>query len=477
MPTEKQNALILPENVQISITDRGIEIVNDGDIIIRAKFPNASIRSLNGDVHIFSSGEKQTFANIEAPKGLVKILGEDFEIAEIRAKEVFADVRFLQTKSIRLDGEITFNRGKLQVNAISAYSLHFSGTDFNGQHVGVQEDAHFSGDNAQVQVVTGTHVDFQLRGLVKVGKLTAHAEAYLSAKQVDIDYLSAKNLRVTPQTQGVIVCLDGTAPSEPNSIVGMLSPITFLEKIPALTGLIREFQSSPQEEKLLSSANVVGNISIASINGDNPNVIEVKSSVSEMKSNVTEIKTSEAAVEIQEQAKSAMLEKPPEFYRTSAEIPIPYKELAAKQNIKQVLENKVVETEEDKTIGIATPAFEPDLSPSGPIFEPDLASSTPLFELPSITSLIEPVFEPNKDEPLTFDPETNSETNSETKQGVDEQVKQKTKEEDTNLIFDNNLPPLELPPLEEDPITGNTGPLNLTNSGPIDLGLDIDKSK
>lgn len=227
MPTEKQNVLNLPELTQISMTERGIEIVNDGDIIVRAKFPNASIRSLNGDIHIFANSEKQTLANIEAPNGLIKIVGEDFEIMEVRAKEVFCDVRSLQTKLIRSDGEVTFNRGRLQANAISAHSLHFSGTEFIGQHVGVQEDAHFSGDSVNIQVVTGTHVDFQLRATLKVGKLTAHTETYLAAKSVDIDYLSAKHLRVTPQTQGVIVCLDGPAPSEPNSIVGMLSPATF----------------------------------------------------------------------------------------------------------------------------------------------------------------------------------------------------------------------------------------------------------
>lgn len=463
MSTEKQNALILPEFVQISVTERGIEIVNDGDIIVRAKFPNAVIRSLSGDVHVFSSGEKHMFANIEAPKGLVKLFGDDFEVTEIRAKEVFADVRSLQTKVLRSEGEITFNRGRLQANAISAHSLHFSGTEFSGQHVGVQEDAHFSGESAQIQVVTGTHVDFQLRGVARVGKLTAHAEAYLAAKQVDIDYLSAKSLRVTPQTQGVIVCLDGPAPSEPNSIVGMLSPATFLEKIPALTGLIRELQSSQTSEKLLISVNDASNATDIKAN-----VIDIKPNTSEVKFNITEIKTSKAAEEIKEQDKSAMLEKPPEFYLTSAEIPIPYKELAAKQQAikatatskgEKVEKTNKEENERGKATvtNIAELTFEPDLSPSGPIFEPDLAPSTPLFELPSITGLIEPVFEPSNVENKTLTPS------------------QELMQKDESLTFEAILPPLELPLIDEDPITGSTGPLNLTNSGPIDLGLDSGK--
>jgi hypothetical protein len=461
MSTEKQNALVLPEFVQISFNERGIEIVNEGDIIVRAKFPNATIRSLSGDVYIFSSNEKQVLACVEAPKGLVKIVGDDFEIIEIRAKEVFADAKSLQTKTVRSDGEITFNRGRLQANAISAHSLHFSGTDFSGQHVGTQEDAHFSGDNVQIQVVTGTHVDFQLRGTAKVGKLTAHSEAYLAAKQVDIDYLSAKNLRVTPQTQGVIVCLDGPAPSEPNSIVGMLSPMTFLEKIPALTGLIRELQSSKSQDKLLHSSTEASELKFS--------ILEEKSSinnVSEAKANLSEIeiKTSEAVAEIREQDKSAMLEKPPEFYRTSAEIPIPYKELAAKQQLLKTPVNRGEIKEEDTVTATNIPAFEPDLSPSGPIFEPDLAPSKPLFELPSLTSFVEPVFDPNDSKGFSPKQEMGQE-------------KQETKQGEIPNIFEAPLLPLEFPPAEEDPITGNTGPFSITNSGPIDLGLGSEKNK
>lgn len=423
----KENVLVLPAMAQFSLTERGIEIVNDGDIILHAKFAGAVIRSLNGDVHIFSTeGEKQNLTSVEALNGKVKIVGEDFDIMEIRAKEIFADIKSLSSKVIRVDEEITINRGRVQANAVSANTLNFSGAEFNGQHIGIKETASFSCESMQVQVVTGSKLDFQLRNTLKIGKLTAHTEVFLSAKSIDIDYLSTKNLKVDPKTQGVIICLDGPAPTEPNSLVGLLSPAIFLEKIPSLTGLIRELQPTALEEKLLGSA------------------VEDKKQFS-----INDVEVIEGKNNTENIQKSAFLERPPEFYRTSAEIPIPYRELAARQKIIETAKNGVEILEE-------TPTFEPDLSPSGPIFEPDLAPSTPLFEPPG---LIEPIFEPNKVEDKI--------TENESKQ-VSFGIKNVT-------ILSGDLSPLELPPLvaeTDDPINSDTNPLNLTTDGIIDLGLD-----
>lgn len=422
----KENVLVLPAMAQFSLTERGMEIVNEGDIILHAKFAGGVIRSLNGDVNIFSTeGEKQNLTSVEALNGKVKIVGEDFDIMEIRAKEIFADIKSLSSKVIRVDEEITINRGRVQANAVSANTLNFSGAEFNGQHIGIKETASFSCESMQVQVITGSKLDFQLRNTLKIGKLTAHTEVFLSAKSIDIDYLSTKNLKVDPKTQGVIICLDGPAPTEPNSLVGLLSPAIFLEKIPSLTGLIRELQPEPQQEKLLSSVEDKKNVSV--------NEVEII----ENKNNTENIQ------------KSAFLEKPPEFYRTSAEIPIPYRELAARQKIIETAKNEVEILEE-------TPTFEPDLSPSGPIFEPDLAPSTPLFEPPG---LVEPFFEPNKIENKL--PENESAKVSFNVKNV--------------AISSGELSPLELPPLlavTEDPANSDTNPLNLTTDGIIDLGLD-----
>lgn len=432
MSTEKQNVLVLPEFAQFSVTERGIEIINDGDIVVRAKFPGGVIRSLNGDIYIFSSaGEKQSLAQVEAPNGMVKVIGDDFEIMEIRAKEVILDTRSILTKIVRVDADIKINRGRFQANATSAHSLHFSGTEFISQHVGVQETASFIGETLQVQVITGSQIDLQLRGSVKIGKLTAHTEACLSAKTVDIDYLSTKNLKVTPQTQGVIVCLDGPAPSEPNSIVGLLSPSIFLEKIPSLTGLIRELQTTQQEKQLTTG-----------------NAVDI---------NVDEVNT-----EVKEKEKSALLEKPPEFYRTSTEIPIPYRELAAKQNA-------IIAAREEAALSAEqTPSFEPDLSPSEPLFEPDLSPSTPLFEPPNLT---EPLFDPNKFDNVKLEKENKVEIKVEDK--IENKDIKKDESEVRHFALENSSP-LDLPPLAREEILhiNDSNPLNLNTDGIIDLGLD-----
>lgn len=247
MSTEKTDSqpLVLPERSQIAMTERGFEIINEGDIVVRAKVAVGSLRSLNGDIHLMSPpGEKQTILSVEAPNGTIKIIGDEFEISEIRAKEIFCDMRALNSKVIRADQSITLNRGRLQTNAISGGSIHFNGTEFSAQHVGVEEELELIGDTVQGQVITGNRVSFQMRGIVRAGKIIAHGSANFDAQSVDIDYLSAKSVRINPQTQGVIVCLDGAAPTEPNSIVGMLSPATLIKKIPSLTGLIKEMESS-----------------------------------------------------------------------------------------------------------------------------------------------------------------------------------------------------------------------------------------
>lgn len=427
MSTEKQNVLVLPEFAQFSITERGIEIVNDADIVVRAKFPGGVIRSLNGDVYIFSSaGEKQNLSQVEAPNGVVKVIGDDFEIMEIRAKELLVDARSLVTKVVRVDSDTTINRGKFQSNTISSHSLYFSGTDFISQHVGVQETAGFIGETLHIQAVTASKIDIQIHNTVKIGKLIAHSEACLSARTVDIDYLSTRNLRVTPQTQGVIVCLDGPAPSEPNSIVGLLSPAIFLEKIPALTGLMRELQTTQQQQLPAS------------------NTIEVK---------VDEV------IDIKE--KSALLEKPPEFYRTSAEIPIPYRELAAKQNA------MLAEREKNNTLAQETPTFEPDLSASAPVFEPDLSPSTPLFEPPGLTGKL---FDPHKPASNTT---LETENKVEDKKAEVENKVAPKEEENSNEFVIETSSPLELPPLiAEQNIINDSNPLNLNSDGVVDLGLD-----
>src|ERR1044071_9648013 len=131
MSMEKQETqpLILPERSQIAMTERGFEIINDGDIIVRAKVAVGSLRSLNGDIHLLRPlGEKQTICSVEAPNGVIKIIGDEFEIMEIRAKEIFCDMRSLISKVIRADEEITLNRGRLQTNAISGRSIHFNGS-------------------------------------------------------------------------------------------------------------------------------------------------------------------------------------------------------------------------------------------------------------------------------------------------------------------------------------------------------------
>ena len=54
--------------------------------------------------------------------------------------------------------------------------------------------------------------------------------------------------------------------------------------------------------------------------------------------------------------KSAFLERPPEFYRTSAEIPIPYRELAARQKIIETAKNGV-EILEDITPSVSNYSY------------------------------------------------------------------------------------------------------------------------
>ena len=52
------------------------------------------------------------------------------EGAALAAKEVFCDMRSLVSKVIRAEEDITLNRGRLQVNAISGRSILFDGTEF-----------------------------------------------------------------------------------------------------------------------------------------------------------------------------------------------------------------------------------------------------------------------------------------------------------------------------------------------------------
>lgn len=240
--------LILPERSQIAVTDRGFEIINEGDIVVRAKVAVGSLRSLNGDIHLLPPpGEKQVISSVEAPNGTVRIVGDDFEIMEIRAKHIICEMRSMINKVIRADEDLILNRGRLQSQSITTRSLHFEGTEFQVQHVSAQEELEIVAEQLHSQVMTGNNVKFQMRGNVKIAKLTAHTMVYINAKQIDIDYLSANRTRVHPQTQGVIVCLDGPAPLEPNSIVGMLSPSTLIDKIPSLTGLLRESQLAQPE--------------------------------------------------------------------------------------------------------------------------------------------------------------------------------------------------------------------------------------
>ncbi|MEW6733037.1 MAG: hypothetical protein AB1489_17050 [Acidobacteriota bacterium] len=278
MSTEKPDMqpLLLPERSQIAMTDRGFEIINDGDIIVRAKVAVGSLRSLNGDIHLLPPpGEKQTISSVEAPNGVIKIIGDEFDIMEIRAKEIFCDMRSLTSKVIRAEESITLNRGRLQTNAISGRSIHFHGSEFSAQHVGAQDVIEFYGENIHGQVITGNQVKFQTRNLVRAGKIIAHAAADIEAKSVDIDYLSAQSVRVHPQTQGVIVCLDGAAPSEPNSIIGMLTPATLLEKIPALTGLIKEMQAGQTDRLLARGLSTEQNRVVhESVNAEQPPVVK-----------------------------------------------------------------------------------------------------------------------------------------------------------------------------------------------------------
>lgn len=244
MSANKSEPLFLPENSQIAVTERGFELINEGDIVVRSRLAVGSLRSLQGDIHLIPpAGERQVISYVEAPNGTVKLVGDEFDIAEIKAREIVCDSRAFSSRVIKSEGLLQILRGRLNCNVISAKSIHFDGTEFNAQHVSAQEEIRLSCDSVTSQTVSGNQVSLQTRGRACVGKIIAHAEIRIDSQTVDIDYLSTNNLQIAPRTHGVIVCLDGPVPTEPNSIVGMLSPATLVEKIPALTGLIREIQS------------------------------------------------------------------------------------------------------------------------------------------------------------------------------------------------------------------------------------------
>jgi hypothetical protein len=419
MSNEKSDLqpLVLPERSQIAMTDRGFEIINDGDIVVRAKVAVGSLRSLNGDIHLLPPpGEKQVISSVEAPNGMIKIIGDEFEIMEIRAKEIFCDMRLLSSKVIRADEEITLNRGKLQTNAISGRSIHFSGSEFTAQHAGAQEVIEFQADNVYSQVITGNQVQFQVRGAVRAGKITAHGKADIDAKSVDIDYLSAQSVRITPQTQGVIVCLDGAAPSEPNSIVGMLSPATLIEKIPSLTGLMRELQAG-QSEKLIA----------APAPAPAPEPVH--------------------SAELSEKEVEKLREKPPELYRTSAEIPLPYREMVEKSlNAEKASgEEQPAPADKKEPEKKETPVFEPaaatfstEIGPAEAALN-SMSNSLPGFNATQLDADHSPLDLPHLDAEPVVDPS-----------------------EPLNLTVDNNPA-----------TTAENSPLSLTSDGAIDLGFDV----
>lgn len=244
MSAHKNDPLFLPENSEIAVTERGFELINEGDIVVRSRLAVGSLRSLHGDIHLIPpAGERQVISYVEAPNGTVKLVGDEFDIAEIRAREIVCDSRTFSSRVIKSEGLLQILRGRLNCNVISAKSIHFDGTEFNAQHVSAQEEIRFSCDSITSQTVSGNHISLQTRGRARVGKIIAHGEIRIDSHTVDIDYLSTNSLQITSRTHGVVVCLDGPAPTEPNSIVGMLSPATLVEKIPALTGLIKEIQS------------------------------------------------------------------------------------------------------------------------------------------------------------------------------------------------------------------------------------------
>ncbi len=252
MSANKSEPLFLPENSQIAVTERGFELINEGDIVVRSRLAVGSLRSLQGNIHLIPpAGERQVIAYVEAPNGTVKLIGDEFDIAEIKAREIVCDSRAFSSRVIKSEGLLQILRGRLNCNVVSAKSIHFDGTDFNVQHVSAQEEIRLSCDSVASQTVSGNQVSIQTRGHARVSKLIAHSEIQIDSQVVDIDYLSTNSLQIAPRTHGVIVCLDGPAPTEPNSIVGMLSPATLVEKIPALTGLIREIQSVKTAERVL----------------------------------------------------------------------------------------------------------------------------------------------------------------------------------------------------------------------------------
>lgn len=256
MSANKSEPLFLPENSQIAVTERGFELINEGDIVVRSRLAVGSLRSLQGDIHLIPpAGERQVISYVEAPNGTVKLIGDEFDIAEIKAREIVCDSRAFSSRVIKSEGLLQILRGRLNCNVVSAKSIHFDGTDFNAQHVSAQEEIRLSCDSVASQTFSGNQVSIKTRGHARIGKLIAHSEIQIDSQIVDIDYLSTNSLQIAPRTHGVIVCLDGPAPTEPNSIVGMLSPATLVEKIPALTGLIREIQSVDRTaERVLPAA-------------------------------------------------------------------------------------------------------------------------------------------------------------------------------------------------------------------------------
>ncbi len=250
---EKRSSLTLPESSQISVTEKGILIISESDIIIQGTLFGATVRSLKGDINIFSpKNEKQCLNRLEAPNGVITIIGEDFEIDEIESKGLFADANSLISKTISVEKEAIFNRGSAQITSIVANSLHFSGANFTSQHIKLSKDASFSAESVKAQTIQCEYVDFKVTEKLKLTKLMAQIYVNLACKTLDIDYLFTQDLQVTPETEGVILCINAMTIPQSHGIIGMLPPEIFLEKMYSLSELTHEIRDNLQEN-LLSS--------------------------------------------------------------------------------------------------------------------------------------------------------------------------------------------------------------------------------